>query len=165
MWKTPHEHMICSIGYSGQDFQKHCWKSDFPHAELTTPFCPSSPPKSSLSVLSVLLWSRSRGCCRRRQNKHIHSNPELACCTRDACSSAASSAACPGQSLPAIPPASHPAWLWLCHRGPEVPVECVWKACGCVSFDSVTNPSCAAGCGLAEGGEALLVSGCWGGLQ
>lgn len=81
---------------------------------------------------------------------HVNSNPILACCTRDACSSMASPAVCPRQSLPSYFPCKP-----LC-----MDVAVAQRAAGPrgmrlkgVLFDIVTNPSCTAGCGLAEGRE------------
>lgn len=112
-------------------------------------FCPSSPSKPSLSVLSLLLWSWSQVCHRRNRDRiSILTVILYQRAAREMPVAAwhmGSSAVCPRQSLPAIPPTNHSAWMWLCHWETKVPVECVGKACGCILFDMMTDPSCTAG--------------------
>lgn len=151
---------FCSIGSCGHGFLRQHWKSAFSHGE-PPPFCLSSPPRTSLSLSSPLLCSWS--CSRRNLERgniltlilywYVKWQMPLAVWH------ISSAALCPSRSPSAISPANHPLWMWLCHWELKVPLECIWKACGYVLFDIMTNPSCTAGCRIALKVEAFPVSG------
>lgn len=109
------------------------------------PFCLLSPPESSLSLLQPRSWGCSRSNTARNALMLIpyeYTTPRMPVAARRL----SSVAPCPSRSPSGISPANHPVWMWLCHWELKVPPECIWKACGYVLPDIVTNPSCTAGC-------------------